>query len=77
MRYLFAVLASLAVAVATTAAGYVLAGGDAPPDVALGPGPVTVLVDVEHSRFEPSYLRVVAGTEVRFVVATATRSTTS
>ena len=27
-----------------------------------------MVVDVEHSRFEPSYLRVVAGTEVRFVL---------
>ena len=69
MRYLLAVLASLGIAAATTAAGYVVAGeDDGPPAVALGPEPVTVLVDVEHSRFEPSFLRVVAGTEVRFVV---------
>ena len=40
-----------------------------PPAEALGPEPVTVVVDVEHSRFEPSYVRVVAGTEVRFVVS--------
>jgi plastocyanin len=35
----------------------------------LGPGEVTVTLDVDHSVFEPSELRVVAGTEVRFVVA--------
>jgi uncharacterized cupredoxin-like copper-binding protein len=35
---------------------------------ALGPGPVTVQLDVEHSRFRPTTLRVRAHTEVRFVV---------
>ncbi|HEY8523627.1 MAG TPA: plastocyanin/azurin family copper-binding protein [Acidimicrobiales bacterium] len=35
----------------------------------LGPGRVTVTLDVEHSRFVPDELRVVAGTEVRFVLA--------
>lgn len=36
---------------------------------ALGPGEVTIEVDVAHSRFEPGELRVVEGTRVRFVVA--------
>jgi plastocyanin len=40
-------------------------GGE--PEV-LGPEPVTVELDVEHSLFSPTDLRVVAGTEVRFVV---------
>lgn len=42
--------------------------GDGAP--AVGPGPVTVHVDIEHSRFtlDAGPLRVVAGTEVRFVV---------
>ena len=35
---------------------------------ALGPGEVTVQVDVEHSLFRPEGLRVVEGTRVRFVV---------
>jgi uncharacterized cupredoxin-like copper-binding protein len=37
---------------------------------ALGPGPVTVHLAIEHSRFtlDPGPLRVAAGTEVRFVV---------
>lgn len=61
------VLAAVA-AVGVTAAAYAVADSPAPPAEALGPEPVTVIVDVEHSRFEPSYLRVVAGTEVRFVV---------
>jgi uncharacterized cupredoxin-like copper-binding protein len=70
MRYLLAVLASVAIAAGTVAAGYAVAGDTAAPPVeALGPEPVTVLVDVEHSRFEPSYVRVVAGTEVHFVVS--------
>ena len=60
----------MVVAAATIATGYVVAGDrDAPAAVALGPDPVTVVVDVEHSRFEPSYVQVVAGAEVRFVVS--------
>jgi uncharacterized cupredoxin-like copper-binding protein len=40
-----------------------------PTDAAvLGPGPVTVRLDVEHSRFEPTRVRVRRHTEVRFVV---------
>lgn len=61
--------AGVLVAGAVTAGGYALAGPfDAPPAEALGPEPVTVIVDVEHSRFLPSELRVVEGTEVRFVL---------
>jgi uncharacterized cupredoxin-like copper-binding protein len=63
-------LAALAAALVVAAAGYGLvalrAGEPAPP--ALGPGDVTVAVDVEHSRFSPADLRVVEGTRVRFVV---------
>jgi uncharacterized cupredoxin-like copper-binding protein len=58
------------VAVAATAAGYGVAaatgGGAEVP--ALGPGEVTVRLDVEHSLFSPDALRVVEGTRVRFVV---------
>lgn len=35
---------------------------------ALGPGTVTVEVEVHHSRFRPARLQVVEGTTVRFVV---------
>jgi plastocyanin len=37
-------------------------------DGVLGPGPVTVRLDVEHSRFEPARVVVRPHTEVRFVV---------
>ncbi len=58
------------VAAATTGGGLLVAHRDEPePVAALGPDPVTVVVDIEHSLFEPSYLRVEVGTEVRFVVA--------
>jgi plastocyanin len=62
--------AALAVAVAVGAAGLGvarLAGGDPPPP-AMGPGDVTVQLDVDHSLFTPTELRVVEGTRVRFVV---------
>ncbi len=42
-------------------------GGDPPPP-AMGPGEVTVEMDIEHSVFSPTELRVVEGTRVRFVV---------
>ena len=41
---------------------------DAPATPALGPGEVTVQMDVEHSLFTPEELRVLEGTRVRFVV---------
>ncbi len=59
-----------AVALAVGGAGYgvaALAAGD-PTAPALGPGDVTVQVDVEHSLFSPASLSVVEGTRVRFVV---------
>lgn len=69
MRQLGRVAVIAAVALATTAAGYAVADrGGTPAAPALGPEPVTVVVDVEHSRFVPDYVRVVEGTEVRFVL---------
>ena len=68
MRVGVAIVAGAAV----TAGGYVLAApATATPFDALGPEPVTVVVDVEHSRFVPSELVVETGTEVRFVVRNA------
>lgn len=61
---------AVAVAVAVGAAGLGvarLAGGDPPPP-AMGPGDVTVEIDVEHSLYATTELRVVEGTRVRFVV---------
>jgi uncharacterized cupredoxin-like copper-binding protein len=69
MRWPLAIGAGLVVAGAVISGGYAIAGTpDAPQATPLGPGPVTVIVDVEHSRFLPSELRVVEGTEVHFVV---------
>jgi uncharacterized cupredoxin-like copper-binding protein len=59
------------VAVALLTGGLVAAAGaDGGPQFGevLGPGPVTVTLDVEHSRFLPDRLSVRPGTEVRFVV---------
>lgn len=70
MRLLSRVAIAGVAAAATTGGGMLLAKPDEPaPAAPLGPEPVTVVVDIEHSLFEPSYLRVEAGTEVRFVVA--------
>lgn len=69
MRAVVNLAAAGVLAAATIVGGYAVAGrGDAEPPKALGPEPVTVVVDVEHSLFEPSSLRVEVGTEVRFVL---------
>jgi uncharacterized cupredoxin-like copper-binding protein len=69
MKLALATCAALIAGGAVSAAGYAMADGDGgPPPEALGPEPVTVVVDVEHSRFEPDHLRVEVGTEVRFVL---------
>lgn len=60
-RIATAVGAAVGITMAGTAVG-------TPAPAALGPEPVTVVVDVEHSTFKPSSLRVVTGTRVRFVV---------
>jgi uncharacterized cupredoxin-like copper-binding protein len=62
--------AAAATAAVVAGAGYGIdaaAGGDSPPPLR-GPGEVTLRIDVEHSLFEPTELRVVEGTRVRFVV---------
>jgi uncharacterized cupredoxin-like copper-binding protein len=69
MKRLATVAIVIAAAVAATTAGYAVADrGGTPAAPALGPEPVTVIVDIEHSRFLPDYVRVVEGTEVRFVL---------
>ncbi len=61
--------AAVVAAGVVTAGGYVVAApADRAPVDALGPEPVTVVVDVEHSRFVPDELVVEAGTQVRFVL---------
>jgi uncharacterized cupredoxin-like copper-binding protein len=55
------------VAVLVTAVGYSVVAARRPV-VALGPGEVTVEIDIEYSRFSPAQLTVVEGTRVRFVI---------
>jgi uncharacterized cupredoxin-like copper-binding protein len=64
------VAAAVAAAAAVVVGGYGVAAAtaDDPAVPVLGPGPVTVQLDVEHSLFQPVDLRVVEGTRVRFVV---------
>jgi len=69
VRLLPRLAVAVAVGLVATAAGYVVADRDGTPAPALGPDPVTVVVDIEHSRFVPDRLRVVEGTEVRFVLS--------
>lgn len=67
MRLLTRVGMAAATALVIVGAGTAVAGGgQAPP--ALGPDPVTVVLDFEHSTMQPSALRVRTGTRVRFVV---------
>ncbi len=55
--------------VASALAAAVLVGcGDGDDQGALGPGPVTVEVALRHSAFVPERVRVVEGSEVRFLV---------
>jgi uncharacterized cupredoxin-like copper-binding protein len=62
----------IVVASAVTAGGYGIAESldrDGSVGAPLGPGDVTVRIDIQHSHFQPDELRVVEGTRVRFVVA--------
>ena len=61
------VLKALIVTAMVSAVGYALAAADAR-DVALGPGDITIEIDIEYSRFVPDRLTVVEGTRVRFLV---------
>ena len=54
--------------VVVTGAGFALAGAGAADQKTLGPGDVTVQIDVHHSRFRPDRLTVIEGTRVRFLV---------
>lgn len=56
------------VVLALTGIGQAVASVTAAGDEVLGPGVVTVEMDLRHSRFEPAELRVRAGTVVRFEV---------
>ena len=66
-RLLGAVIVA-AVLVATGGIGYAIDAADAAGSEVLGPGLVTVTVDIDYSAFELDDLRVRQGTTVRFVV---------
>lgn len=66
-------VAVVALTAGASAAAVTSAMADDPPPVVvpLGPGDVTVRIDVAHSRFVPDELSVVAGTRVRFLIDNA------
>lgn len=68
MNLLGRIAVSAAIGLTTATVGYAAGAADRDGVKALGPEPVTVIVDIEHSRFMPSDLTVRASTEVRFVV---------
>jgi uncharacterized cupredoxin-like copper-binding protein len=70
-RFLPAFVVAGFVAVALLTGGLVASAGERPgsgSSAALGPGSVTVVLTVEHSRFDPERVVVRPGTDVRFVV---------
>ncbi len=67
-RWRLAAAAGVALAVGCAGYGVAALAADDPVAPALGPGEVTVQIDVEHSLFAPEELRVAEGTRVRFVV---------
>ena len=60
-------VAALSMTVVVSGVGYAVASGLENPE-ALGPGDVTIEIDIEYSRFVPDELTVVEGTRVRFLV---------
>jgi uncharacterized cupredoxin-like copper-binding protein len=61
------IVLALLVTALVSGVGYSLAAANHD-DLVLGPGEVTVQIDIEHSRFLPERLTVVEGTRVRFLV---------
>jgi uncharacterized cupredoxin-like copper-binding protein len=62
-------VAALAMTVVVSGVGYAIAPGlERPEATTLGPGDITVEIDIEYSRFGPDKLTVVEGTRVRFFV---------
>ncbi len=68
-RYGRIVVLPVVVTVLVTVAGYAVAAGASNPEIVpLGPGDVTIEIDIHHSRFQPHRLAVIVGTRVRFLV---------
>ena len=62
-------ITALAMTVFVSGVGYAVASGlEHPEATTLGPGDITVEIDIEYSRFVPDRLTVVEGTRVRFLV---------
>jgi uncharacterized cupredoxin-like copper-binding protein len=69
MRRLLSTAVVAVVAVGTTSAGYAVAAADGDDPPPLGPGLVTLEVEMHYSRYSiPEHLRVYEGTLVEFVV---------
>lgn len=66
-RFRATFVVALIVATLVTAVGLEVAGADGDL-IPVGPGDVTIQIDIEHSRFLPERLTVVEGTRVRFLV---------
>ena len=66
-RFRAVVVIALLVTALVTVVGYRFAGADHG-DVAIGPGEVTVQIDIEYSRFVPERLTIAEGTRVRFLL---------
>ena len=72
MRYVTRGAIALALAVLTAVAGYAVSDAkDADASTTLGPGLVTVTVDVHYSKFSISTVHVRASTTVRFLIRNA------
>ena len=68
-RFWWVAVAALAMTVVVSGVGYAVASGLEDPRAAtLGPGDITIEIDIEYSRFIPDRLTVVEGTRVRFLV---------
>jgi uncharacterized cupredoxin-like copper-binding protein len=67
-RWYWILLVAWLVLCTTTAATALATGSDDPADGVLGPGEVTVTLDVDHSRFTPDRIEVRPHTTVTFVV---------
>lgn len=68
-RLWLAIATALAVTAVVTGVGYAVASGlEDLEAAALGPGDVTVEIDIEYSKFVPDRLTIVEGTRVRFLV---------
>ncbi len=68
MKRISAIVIALAAGFAATGAGFVAAAAGADSDHVVGPGLVTVDIDIEHSKYSVDELKVRAGTTVRFLV---------